>query len=66
LTPVTGVIGRHKDPTRASAGYYCDGAGRLTARDAHRADLRRLAKLVAAYPEQARKMVRRLPPARRP
>lgn len=56
----SGKIGRHRDP--GSLALRCRAVGRLTAEDAVRADLRRLADLVERYPEQARKMVRRLPP----
>lgn len=58
VIPPRGVISTHKDPD--GPGYSCAAAGTLTARDAHRADLRRLAELIRAYPEQARKMVARL------
>lgn len=57
LTPKTGVIGRHLDPR----GYACGAAGTLPGRDAHREEIRLLKALVAKYPEQARKMVGRLP-----
>lgn len=56
LTP-SRVIRRHINP----GGYHCAASGTMTAADTHRADLKRLNELIWAYPEQARKMVARLP-----
>lgn len=59
LTPKTGVIVRHQNP--ASLAWPCKAAGKLTAEDAVRADLERLAELVARYPARARELLARLP-----
>lgn len=52
----TGLIGWHKDP--AGIARTCKAAGKLTGADAVKADLERLAKLVARYPAQTREILR--------
>lgn len=51
----TGLIGWHKNP--AGIARTCKAAGKLTGADAVKADLERLAKLVARYPERARELI---------
>ena len=52
LTP-SGLIGWHKDDTRASRGYYCDAAQTMTEADVRAHEVQLLAELIAKYPDQA-------------
>lgn len=61
LSPKRRLIAAHVGLPGRQIGRWCEAAGQLTEDDARKADLRRLAALVAAYPDEARELVARLP-----